>query len=62
MNSDNDMPEVEEDVVVGGGPAEGDEALAPPNPNPDAVHPDFLQTMPGAPAPATDVESGSDEA
>ena len=63
MNSDNDMPDVEDDVVPGGGPKEGEDAVAAghPNPNPDAVHPDYLQTMPGEPAPASDVETGTSE-
>jgi hypothetical protein len=67
--SDNDMPDVNEDEVVpGGGPKEGEDASKQaPNPNPDAVHPDYLQTLAGEPKPATDVptgtskEEGSDE-
>lgn len=50
-----DIPE-ESDVVPGGGPAEGEESHEVPNPNPDAVHPDYQQTIPGAPAPAPTVE------
>lgn len=65
MNTDNDMPDVPEDddVVPGGGPKEGEDAVAAgsPNPNPDAVHPDYQQTIPGAPAPAPTVEEGTSE-
>jgi hypothetical protein len=59
MNSDNDMPDItDDDVIVGGGPAEGEDATVP-MPNPDAVHPDYKQTVPGAPAPAAATEEGS---
>lgn len=63
MNSDNDMPDVtDDDVVVGGGPAEDEDASkVAPNPNPDAVHPDYQQTVPGAAAPAPTTQSGSTE-
>ena len=64
MNSDNDLPDVQEedDVVPGGGPKEGEDASqVTPNPNPDAVHPDYQQTIPGAPAPAPTVEEGTSE-
>lgn len=61
MNTDMpDIPE-ESDVTVGGGPAEGEEVQQAPNPNPDAVHPDYQQTVPGAAAPAPTTESGSSE-
>lgn len=58
MNSDNDMPDLEDDdVVVGGGPRDDEDASkVAPNPNPDAVHPDYSQTVPGAPAPAPTTE------
>jgi hypothetical protein len=59
MNTDmSEIPE-ESDVVVGGGPAEGEELNQSPNPNPDAVHPDYKQTIPGAAAPSPATESGS---
>lgn len=54
----------QQDVVPGGGPAEGEDASqASPNPNPDAVNPSYTQTQPGQPAPASTVEehTGSDE-
>lgn len=62
MNTDmQDIPE-DSDVVPGGGPAEDEDASADtPNPNPDAVHPDYAQTVPGAAAPAPTTESGSTE-
>lgn len=62
MNS-TDMPDIpeEEGPVPGGGPAEGEESHGVPNPNPDAVHPDYGQTVPGAPAPAPTTEEGSTE-
>lgn len=58
----------EEDVVVGGGPREGEEVKSD-HLDPEGVHPDFKQTIPGAPAPATEepldsgeeTEEGSDE-
>jgi hypothetical protein len=49
------------DPVPGGGPAEGDEAILAPNPNPEAVHPDFAQATPGAPAPPATTDAGSEE-
>jgi len=62
MNSDNDMPDVQEEendgVIPGGGPAE-DEDASIQMPNPDAAHPDYLQTMPGHSTPASDVETGT---
>jgi hypothetical protein len=71
MNTDMPpIPEenVNDDVTPGGGPAEGEDAAsAAPNPNPDAVHPDYSPTVPGAAAPApttapgTTEESGSEE-
>lgn len=59
MNTD--MPNIpeESDVVPGGGPAEGEETPMAPNPNPDAVHPDYPPAVPGAPAPPATTEAGS---
>lgn len=60
MNSDNDMPDVKEDddVIPGGGPAEGEDHNIT-MPNPDAVHPDYKQTIPGAASPPPTTEQGS---
>lgn len=47
--------------VPGGGPREGEEAKVAVNPNPEAVHPDFQQATPAAPAPPSTVEEGTAE-
>jgi hypothetical protein len=63
MNTDlPDIPEeTSEDVVPGGGPAEGEETHAIQMPNPEAVHPDYQQTVPGDAAPAPTVPTGTTE-
>jgi hypothetical protein len=56
------MSETEnEGPVPGGGPREGEDATAIKGPNPDGVHPDFLQTLAGAPAPAPTTEPAPPE-
>lgn len=61
MNTDMpDIPEEANDVVPGGGPAEGEDATLQ-MPNPDAVHPDYAQTVPGSAAPAPTTEPAAPE-
>lgn len=49
-----------QEPVPGGGPREGEEVKAD-HLNPDAVHPDFQQTMPGDPAPAPTSQPASEQ-
>jgi hypothetical protein len=57
--NDKDKLEIEDDTVVpGGGPAEGEEVKSD-HMEPAAVHPDYQQTIPGAPAPASTVNEGT---
>lgn len=61
MNENEKELELEDDTVVpGGGPAEGEEVKSD-HLEPNAVHPDYLQTLPGAPAPASTVQEGTPE-
>lgn len=48
-----------DEVIPGGGPAEGEEVKSD-HLNPDAVHPDYLQTLAGAPAPAPTTEPAAE--
>ena len=44
----SDDKEKDQGPVPGGGPREGEEAQAPPNPNPAGVHPDYPPAVPEA--------------